>query len=87
MKDPCISRIMSGSMGSGSMEEMEENSQPPRQQKNPSGTKIYGACIRPVILYGAESWALTKKLKELIYRCDCRMLRYMAGVKWEEGLS
>ena len=40
-----------------------------------------------MILYGVESWALTKKLEELIYRCDCRMLRYIAGVKWEEGLS
>ena len=50
-------------------------------------TKIYGACIRPLILYGVESWALTKNLEELIHRCDCIMLRCMAGVKWEEGLS
>ena len=32
-------------------------------------TKIYGAFIRPVILYGVESWALMK-LEELIHRCD-----------------
>ena len=50
-------------------------------------TKIYGACTRLMILYGVESWALTKKLEEQIYRCDCIMLRHMAGVKWEEGLS
>ena len=48
-------------------------------------TKIYGACIRPVILYGVESWALTKKLKELIYRCDCRMLNIWQGSNGKQG--
>ena len=49
--------------------------------------KVYDACIRPVILYSAETWPLTQKLEEVLKRCDYRMLRFMAGVKWEDGLS
>ena len=43
--------------------------------------KVYDACIRPVILYSAETWPLTQKLEEVLKRCDYRMLRFMAGVK------
>jgi len=45
---------------------------------------IYKACIRSVLLYGSETWALTKRLEELLRVNDSRMMRYMAGVKWEQ---
>jgi len=32
------------------------------------------------MLYGSETWTLTKKLEEVILRSDRRMLRYMAGI-------
>ena len=50
-------------------------------------TRIYCACIRPVLLYGSETWPLTKQLEMLIRSCDCRMLRSMARIRWEDMLS
>jgi hypothetical protein len=47
---------------------------------------IYEACIRSVMLYGGETWPLTKELKNVLIVCDRRMLRYMAGVDWRDGV-
>ncbi len=41
-------------------------------------------CIRSVMLYGAETWALTNKLMEVLRGCDRRMMRYLAGVRWQD---
>ena len=41
---------------------------------------MYGACIRSVLLYGSETWAVTKKLEDLILRSDRRMIRLLCGV-------
>ena len=41
---------------------------------------IYSACIRPVLLYGTETWSFTKRMEDRMQACDRRMLRYMAGV-------
>ena len=49
--------------------------------------KVYEACVRSVMLYGSETWALTKKLDEVIRRCDRRMLRYMAGVSLQDRVT
>ena len=49
--------------------------------------RVYEACIRSVMLYGAETWALTKKLEEVILRSDRRMLRYLAHVPLRERVS
>ena len=49
--------------------------------------KVYAACIRSVMLYGSETWALTKKLEEVILRSDRRMLRYMAGVSLQDRVA
>ena len=48
--------------------------------------RVNEACIRPVLLYGAETWALTRRLEEVLIRTDRRMVRYMARVTWESGL-
>ena len=46
--------------------------------------KVYEACIRSVMLYGGETWALTARLEGILLSCDRRMLRYTAGVTWRD---
>jgi len=48
---------------------------------------VYEGCIRSVMLYGSETWALTQKDEDIMRKCDRRMLRYMTGVKWQDGVS
>ncbi len=38
-------------------------------------TKLYTTIIRPVLLYGAESWTMGKKEKRILEATDMRMLR------------
>ena len=49
-----------------------------------SRARIYSACVRSVMLYGAETWATNKEIERMLNSNDRRMLRYMAHVKWEE---
>ena len=49
--------------------------------------KVYEACIRSVMLYGSENWALSKKLEEVILRSDHRRLRYMAGISLHDSVA
>ena len=42
--------------------------------------KIYKTMIRPVLLYGAETWALRKKEEGLLERTEMRMVRWIAGI-------
>ena len=44
-------------------------------------------CVRPVLLYGAETWALTQQLTKLLEVCDRRMLRYIAAVRWRDRVN
>ena len=48
---------------------------------------VYESCIRPVMLYGSETWVTTKMDEDIIRKCDRRMRRYMARVKWQYGVS
>ena len=34
-----------------------------------------------------QTWALESRLTDALRSCDRRMLRYMAGVKWQDGRS
>ena len=43
---------------------------------------IYEACIRPVLLYGSETWALTHKLVETLIRNENKILRRLVGMKF-----
>ena len=45
---------------------------------------IYDARIRPVLLYGSETWALTLKLVETLIRNENKMLRRLVGVKFNK---
>ena len=43
--------------------------------------------MRSALLYGTETWGLTDRLMDVLQRCDCKMLRYKADVKWQDGKS
>ena len=46
--------------------------------------KVYQTMIRPVMMYGAETWALRRKEEQLLMRTEMRMLRWILGVSlWE----
>ena len=49
--------------------------------------RVYETCIRPVLLYGAETWALTARLEQIIRSCDRRMLRYMAKIRLSDRIA
>ena len=44
---------------------------------------VYMTCVRPALLYAAETWALMERLEGLLAICDDhhRILRYMTIVK------
>ena len=48
---------------------------------------MYEECTKPVRLYGSETWPLTVSLQEMIGTADRRMLRYMAGVRWQDRVA
>ena len=43
--------------------------------------------MRSALHYRTEIWALTDRLMDAPQRHDHQMLRYMAGVKWQDGKS
>ena len=47
---------------------------------------VYQACIRSVMLYAAETWALTQRLEKVIQSCDRRMLRRMWGISLRDRM-
>ena len=49
--------------------------------------RVYEACIRPAMMYGSETWPLTDRSKGMIRTTDKRMLRYMAGVRWQDRVA
>ena len=42
--------------------------------------KVYRTVVRPAMLYGAETWATTKRQESRIEVNEMRMLRWMCGV-------
>ena len=53
-----------------------------KQKEIPSDVKvcIYTTVLRPVLLYGSETWTLTTKLKSKIQASEMRILRLIFGV-------
>ena len=49
--------------------------------------KVYCACVRPVLLYAAETWALMERLGGLLASYDHRTLRYMSRVRWQDKIT
>ena len=52
-----------------------------------TGRRVHEAYVRSAFIYRTETWALTDRLMDVLQRCHCTMLRYMAGVQWEDGKS
>ena len=50
-------------------------------------SRVYNACIRSVMLYGAVTWALTQREESLLQSCDRRMLRRLCGVTLRDRIS
>ena len=48
---------------------------------------IYTTCIKPVMLYGSETWATKIEDIRKIQRSEMRMLRWMTGVSSSERRS
>ena len=46
--------------------------------------KVYKTVIRPVLLYGAETWALKRREEEMLERTEMRMLRWILGVSLKD---
>ena len=46
--------------------------------------KIYNTVVRPVIMYGSETWALRKREEQQLDRTEIRMLRWMLGISLRE---
>ena len=49
--------------------------------------KVYKTVIRPVLLYGAETWALRRKEEGVLERTEMRMLRWILGVSLMERIE
>ena len=49
--------------------------------------KLYGSVIRPVMLYGAETWATTQAIENQIIRTDRKMLRWIHRISLKEHMS
>jgi hypothetical protein len=48
--------------------------------------RIYKTAIRPVILYGCETWALTGKVASTLMTWERKILRKIYGPKCEQGV-
>ena len=51
-----------------------------RHMPNKAKLLIHMTIMRPILLYGHESWILTKKLKSKITAADMKVLRLVKGV-------
>ena len=53
-----------------------------KQKEIPKDVKvcIYTTILRPVLLYGSETWTLTKRLRSKIQACEMRILHLIYGV-------
>ena len=49
--------------------------------------KVYKTVIRPVLLYGAETWALRRKEEGILEKTEMRMLRWILGVSLMERIE
>ena len=49
--------------------------------------KVYKTVIRPVMLYGSETWAMRRKEEGALERAEMRMLRWIPGVSLMERIE
>ena len=46
--------------------------------------KFFKACVEPVLLYGSETWTLTKQLEKRLNGCYTRLLMKAKNIHWKE---
>ncbi|XP_035696731.1 uncharacterized protein LOC118430128 [Branchiostoma floridae] len=49
--------------------------------------KVYNTLVLSVLLYGAESWTLTKSLKQKLDSFDSQCLRNIEGIRWQDHVT
>ena len=49
--------------------------------------RIYNAAVLSVLLYGAETWVLTRTLAQRFHGFDSRPLRKIEGIHWTERVT
>lgn len=49
--------------------------------------RIYNAAVLPVLLYGAETWPLSKSLAQRLLGFESKALRQIEGVSWREHIT
>ena len=42
--------------------------------------KVYRTMVRPVLMYGSETWTMTRREEERLQRTEMRMLRWILGL-------
>ena len=47
---------------------------------------VYKTVIRPVLMYGSETWPLRRAEKKLLERTEMRILRQTTGIKRIENI-
>jgi hypothetical protein len=53
----------------------------------PLRSQLYRATIRPVLLYGAETWPMTQSLQQQLTRTDMKMVRWMQRITLADRVS
>ena len=48
---------------------------------------FFKATVESVLLYGAETWTLTKTLQKGLDGCYTRLLRHALNIKWQQRLT
>ena len=49
--------------------------------------RIYNAVVLSVLLYGAETWPLSRTLAQLLQGFDSRALRTIEGIRWTDHIT
>ena len=48
---------------------------------------LFTATVESVLLYGSETWTMTKRLERMVDGCYTRMLRMVLGVSWKQHMT